>query len=54
MKIVLIGSGNLAMHLGPALKKTGHQIVQVVGRTEKNAIRLPKNYPASTLLTLKA
>ena len=33
MKIVLIGAGNVASHLGPALKKAGHEIVQVYSRT---------------------
>jgi len=37
MKIVLIGTGNVAMHLGPALVKAGHKLVQVVGRTEKHS-----------------
>ena len=36
MKIVLIGTGNVAMHLGPALAKAGHKLIQVVGRTEKH------------------
>ncbi len=40
MKIVLIGSGNLAAHLGPALKKSGHTLVQLVGRTETNTLKL--------------
>ncbi len=35
MKIVLIGSGNVAMHLGPALLRAGHRIIQLAGRTEK-------------------
>jgi predicted short-subunit dehydrogenase-like oxidoreductase (DUF2520 family) len=32
MKIVLIGSGNVAWHLGSALKQAGYLIVQVVAR----------------------
>ncbi|TAH43697.1 MAG: DUF2520 domain-containing protein [Bacteroidetes bacterium] len=37
MKIVLIGTGNVAMHLGPALIKAGHEVIQLVGRTEKHS-----------------
>jgi predicted short-subunit dehydrogenase-like oxidoreductase (DUF2520 family) len=40
MKIVLIGTGNLAIHLGPALKASGHSIIQVVGRTVANTQKL--------------
>lgn len=37
MKIVLLGSGNVATHLGKALKDSGHEIVQVWSRTLENA-----------------
>ncbi|MBC8052768.1 MAG: DUF2520 domain-containing protein [Sphingobacteriaceae bacterium] len=37
MKITLLGSGNVATHLGEAFKKAGHEIVQVWSRTAKNA-----------------
>lgn len=37
MKIVLLGSGNVATQLGPALKEAGHQILQVWSRSEANA-----------------
>jgi len=40
MKIVLIGSGNLAVHLGPALIKAGHNLLQVVGRTNTSTAKL--------------
>lgn len=40
MKIVLIGSGNLATQLAPALKKSGNQIVCVYSRKIKNATTL--------------
>jgi predicted short-subunit dehydrogenase-like oxidoreductase (DUF2520 family) len=36
-KIVLIGAGNVATHLGKALKKSGHQIVQVFSKSLHNA-----------------
>lgn len=42
MKIVLIGSGNLAFHLGPALLKAGHTIVQLIGRSDRNTAKLAK------------
>ena len=40
MRIVLIGSGNLATNLGVALKNAGHQIVQVYSRTMEHAHEL--------------
>jgi len=40
MRITLIGSGNVATHLGAALKNAGHQIVQVYSRHAQNAALL--------------
>ena len=40
MRITLIGSGNVATHLGAALKNAGHYIVQVYSRNIKNAALL--------------
>lgn len=37
LKIVQIGSGNVATHLTKALKGAGHNIVQIVGRTLAHA-----------------
>jgi len=37
MDVVLIGAGNLATHLGPALQKAGHQVLQVYSRTRESA-----------------
>jgi predicted short-subunit dehydrogenase-like oxidoreductase (DUF2520 family) len=37
MHIVLLGSGNVATHLGKALKLAGHTIVEVWSRTFENA-----------------
>lgn len=37
MKIALIGAGNVATHLGRALKAGGYEIVQVYSRTEASA-----------------
>ena len=41
-KIVLIGAGNIATHLGLALKQVGCNIVQVYSRTQKSASQLAK------------
>ncbi len=40
MRIVLIGTGNVATHLGLALRTKNAEIIQVFGRTEENAARL--------------
>lgn len=40
MKVVLLGSGNVATHLGRALKENGHSILQVWSRSQENAIEL--------------
>lgn len=40
MKIVIIGSGNLATHLSLALKAAGEEIIQVYSRTEDHAKEL--------------
>jgi predicted short-subunit dehydrogenase-like oxidoreductase (DUF2520 family) len=37
MKIVLIGSGNVATHLGKAFQNCGHEIMQVYSRLDSNA-----------------
>lgn len=39
-RIILIGAGNLAWHLGPALKKAGYTILQVLSRTSGSASSL--------------
>ena len=36
-KIILIGAGNVAHHLGHALCSAGHQILQVISKSETNA-----------------
>lgn len=43
MRITLIGSGNIATHLGAAFKNAGHQIVQVYSRNLQNASLLAYN-----------
>ncbi len=37
MKIALVGAGNVATHLGGALLRAGHEVVQVYSRTEASA-----------------
>lgn len=53
MKIILIGAGNLATNLGKALKKAGHDILQVYSRTATSAEALATvlGCPATTDLT---
>ena len=36
-KIVIVGAGNVATHLGKAIKNAGFQILQIVSRTENSA-----------------
>ncbi|MDD3787413.1 MAG: DUF2520 domain-containing protein [Petrimonas sp.] len=40
MRIVFIGSGNVATHLARALKNAGHEIAQVYSRTQEHAAAL--------------
>lgn len=40
MRITLLGSGNVATHMGAALKNAGHQVVQVFSRNPQNAAML--------------
>lgn len=45
-KIVLIGAGNVATHLGISLQKKGFEIVQVYSRTEESARQLAEKLHA--------
>lgn len=47
MKIVLLGSGNVATHLGHALKAAGHEILQVWSRSLSNAEELAGSLSAA-------
>lgn len=49
MKIVLIGAGNLATHLGKALHAAGHDMVQVFSRTMQSAENLASLLDAEPL-----
>ena len=42
MKVVLLGAGNVATHLGIALQKAKHAVVQVYSRNERSAKELSK------------
>jgi predicted short-subunit dehydrogenase-like oxidoreductase (DUF2520 family) len=47
MKIILIGSGNLATHLAVALKASGYEIAQIFSRTLENAESLAEKTDAT-------
>ena len=46
-KIAMLGAGNVAWHLAPALEKAGHEIVCVYSRTLENAAALTQNLNAA-------
>ena len=52
MKIVLIGAGNLATHLGKALHAAGHDMVQVFSRTMLSAETLASLLDAEPLTNM--
>lgn len=49
MRITIIGSGNVATHLGAALKNAGHQIVQVYSRDAQHAAMLAYHIKAEPI-----
>jgi predicted short-subunit dehydrogenase-like oxidoreductase (DUF2520 family) len=49
--ITLIGSGNVAWHLGKAFVNAGHRINEVYSRNYSNAKALADLFPGSTILT---
>ncbi len=49
MRITLIGSGNVATHLGAAFKNAGHRIVQVYSRDMHNASLLAYHIGAEAI-----
>ena len=49
MKIVFIGSGNVATHMAVALKKAGNEIVQIYSRTLQNAQQLAHRVGAEAI-----
>ena len=54
MKISLIGSGNVATHLGKAFQSAGHEIAEVCSRSAENAALLAASLKASALTDLSA
>lgn len=54
MKIVFLGSGNVATHLARALKASGNEIVQVYSRTAENAKLLAAQTGAEPVSVLGA
>ncbi|MEJ6981317.1 DUF2520 domain-containing protein [Pedobacter sp. P351] len=52
MKIVLLGSGNVAIHLGKALKDAGHEIIQVWSRTLEHAKTLGEKLNSEFIINL--
>lgn len=49
MRITLIGSGNVATHMGAALKNAGHQIIQVYSRDLQHASLLAYHVKAEAI-----
>ena len=49
MKTVMIGAGNVATHLGEALTAAGHEVLQVMSRTQTSAERLAGRVGAEPL-----
>jgi predicted short-subunit dehydrogenase-like oxidoreductase (DUF2520 family) len=49
MKIVIVGSGNVATVLSALIQKAGHEIVQVVSRNRDHAIVLASRYNADAV-----
>src|SRR5205085_328379 len=47
MKIVLVGSGNVATVLGKVMHNAGHEIVQVISRNENHAKALAQTFNCS-------
>lgn len=52
MKIVFIGSGNVASHLGMALKDAGNEILQIYSQTEKSADVLARKLNTNYTISL--
>ena len=52
-RIVLIGAGNVATHLGMGLQKSGWQVVQVYSRTETSASELASRLGVSFVTSLE-
>lgn len=53
MKIVFLGSGNVATHLAEALHAAGHRIIQVFSPAEENAVLLADKVGAEAVSSLQ-
>ncbi|MGV8878302.1 MAG: Rossmann-like and DUF2520 domain-containing protein [Sphingobacteriaceae bacterium] len=53
MRITLLGSGNVATHMGAALKNAGHQMMQVWSRNPENAAMLAYYIGAEPVIELR-
>lgn len=49
MKIVFLGSGNVATHMAKALATAGHRIIQVFSRSQENATLLAEKVGAKAI-----
>ena len=54
MKVILIGAGNLATHLGKAIFAAGHDVVQVFSRTMQSATALASEVGAQPVSDISA
>ncbi|HWZ13648.1 MAG TPA: Rossmann-like and DUF2520 domain-containing protein [Mucilaginibacter sp.] len=54
MRITIVGSGNVATHMGAAFKNAGHQIIQVYSRDMQNAALLAYHIGAEAVDNLDA
>ncbi|MCF8336265.1 MAG: DUF2520 domain-containing protein [Bacteroidales bacterium] len=52
MRIVFIGAGNVATNLAVAIRKSGHEVVQVYSRTEESAGELAHKTEAEAITRL--
>lgn len=52
MRIVFIGSGNLATHLSQALKAAGEDIIQIFSRTQENAQALADKLQCASCISI--
>ncbi|MCQ2973606.1 MAG: DUF2520 domain-containing protein [Bacteroidales bacterium] len=52
MNIFIIGTGNVAWSLIPALKESGHNIVGVYGRTAQNVTKIAENFRIAPVFEL--
>src|SRR5258705_953150 len=53
MKIVIIGSGNVATHLGKGLQKAGHKILQVYSRSELSSRALARKLSCASTTEIR-